>query len=318
MSDAPSHLVRRWGLPALAAALLILAGAAPKPAAAQTSEGALACDVVLSGPVFAKWSDEGGAKSRLGCPTAKEAATAVSPQGSTARAVTFGEGAILWHASGPHAGQTFVVSGCAWRLYFQYGGAGGWLGLPISDPVNNPDGQRQAFEGGTMTYLRAPNECSAEPAAGAKAAAAAPAPARSPLDLFFDPARGDHITAASASSAAAAGAAHYQRLDTQAFVLSEEADGAVRLKLYWNEALGDHVTVATAEGERDALARGYQFEASQGFVYADPRPGTKPLKQFRNAASGHSLLVATAQGEADAAAQGFAFVRIEGYAPVGP
>ena len=254
---------------------LILAGAAPIKARAQTAEGGLACDLALSGPIFAKWSAEAGPRADLAVPPRTEAATPASPQGSAAREVTFGEGAILWHASGPHAGQTYLVTGCLYRLYFQYGGAGGWLGLPISDPVNTPDGQHQAFEGGAMTYLRAPNDCSAERGAGVKAATAseAPAPARSPLDLFWDPARDDHITAAAAPSAATALAAHYQRLRTEAYVLTDDADGTARLKLYWNEALGDHVTVATAEGERDALAQGYQFEASQGFVYADPRPG---------------------------------------------
>ncbi len=314
--------VRRWGPPTAPVIASLLAGAAPTATTAQASEGGVACGQVLSGPIMSKWGALGGAEGPLGCPVGRESASAVSPSGAAAREAAFNGGVILWHSSGPHAGQTFVVTGCGYRLYFQYGGASGWLGLPISDPVNTPDGQRQRFEGGSVRFLRAPNECSAERNSETTLAAGSPAskapPARSPLDLFAEPARGDHIAAASAAAAAAAQAAGYRRLRTEAYVLTEAAEGTLPLKLYWNEAVGDHVTVATAEGERDALARGYGFEGSQGFVYAEPKPGTAPLKQFWNAASRRSLLTATPKEEADAIDQGYAFVRIEGYAFVAP
>ena len=209
---------------------------------------------------------------------------------------------ILWHASGPRAGQTFAVTGCAWRLYFQFGGAAGWLGLPIAEPVNTPDGQRQSFEGGRVTFLRAANDCSAERnaemAAASPPAVAQPLPGTSPLDAFYDAARSDHLTAAGAGTVRTALAANYQRVGPQARVFVDEVPGGSALKLFWNEAAGDHMIVATLEGEHDAFARGYEFESSQGFVWTDPHPGAVALKQYQNGA--HHWLVATPDEEAQA------------------
>ncbi|MGI9169065.1 MAG: LGFP repeat-containing protein [Caulobacteraceae bacterium] len=292
--------------------------AAPNSAGAQPAGGGQACGHALGGAIFERWNAEGGEGGPLGCPTAPEQPTSTSPQGSKAREATFAAASLLSHASGPHAGQTFLVSGCFYRLYFQYGGASGWLGLPVSDAVNTPDGQRQKFEGGAMTFLRAPNECSAERASPTLAVAPpGTGMETSPLDQFRDAARGDYAAIASAAGAARAKAAHYQRLRTEAYVFTQPFAGSLPLKAYWNAALGAHRTVATAEGERDALAAGYVFDGAQGFVYADPTPGTRALKQFRDAA-GHGLLTGTPEGEAEAAAQGFVFVRIEGYAPTAP
>jgi hypothetical protein len=309
-------------LATIAAALSL---GSPSGALAQTSGGGLACGQALSGPVFDKWTAMGGAQGSLGCPSAHEMATPSSPQGSNAREAAFAAATILWHASGPRAGQTFVVDGCLYRLYFQYGGPSGWLGLPVSDAINTPDGQHQAFEGGSMMFLRASNECSAEHAVQsiaaappAKGAAQAAPPETSPLDQFYDAARGDYFAAASANSAARAQAARYQRLRTEGYVMTQPFPGDAPLKAYWNETLGAHDTVATPEAERDALAAGYLFDGSQGFIYADPKPGTKPLKRFWSAARGRSLLTATPEGEADAAAQGYVFVRIEGYVLAAP
>jgi hypothetical protein len=266
--------------------------------------------------VLAKWNEMGGAQGVLGCPLAAETAGSTSPQGSGAREADFPAGMILWHASGPRAGQTFAVTSCIWRLYFQFGGASGWLGLPTSDAKNIPDGQRQSFEGGRITYLRAPNTCEAEHREEFAQSSPPPSAARattSPLDLFLDPARGDHLSAAAAGTVRTALAANYQRVGPEALVFDEPAPGGAPLKLFWNEARGDHVTVATAEGEQEALSTGYQFEASQGFVWSDPHPGALTLKQYRKDA--HDWLVATPEEEADAKAQGYTFVRIEGYAP---
>ncbi|MGI8841719.1 MAG: LGFP repeat-containing protein [Caulobacteraceae bacterium] len=303
------------------AATIAPIGAAPTMVLAQASDDAPACGQGLGGPILAKWMAMGGARGPFGCPVAGEAVTATSPQGSRAREATFAAGTILWHASGPHAGQTYAVSGCLYRLYFQYGGPSGWLGLPVSEVENVPDGQRQAFEGGVMRFQRASGQCEADHSAEAIAAAAPAARAgleTSPLDQFYDASRGDYFAAASAASAARAQAAHYRRLRTEGYVFTQPLPGAIPLKAYWNEALGAHETVATAEGERDALAAGYVFDGSQGFIYADPKPGTAPLKLYRSAARGHELVTATAEGGADAVAQGYAFVRIEGYVPTGP
>ena len=244
-----------------------------------------------------------------------------SREGTTGRQVDFQSGVIIWHGSGPRQGQTYLVTGCAYRLFFQYGGAGGWLGLPIGDATNTPDGQRQPFEGGRITFVRATDECDAEPIADSTAppSAAAPAIATSPLDLFYDPERRDHITAAAAATVSRALAAHYTRVRGEAYVLTENPGrGGAPLKLFWNETLGSHLTTATPDGERDALSAGYVFEASQGFVWTDPHRETTPLKQFRDPGTGRYLLLANPATEADAQVQGFVFVRIEGYAPVAP
>jgi len=266
MSTAPWSDVRRaW----LALLVLTALAAAPARAAAPEPDAAVvagqACGYALSGPIWNKWTAMGGEKGLLGCPQARESAALPSPTGSAGREVTFGAGegaAIFWHASGPRAGQTYAVIGCAWRLYFQFGGSGGWLGLPTSDAINTPDGKLQAFEGGSIAYDRALDACTAtraaEEAAQAPAAPAAAASApKAPLDLYFDPARGDYLTTATESGAAAALAAHYQKVRTEGFVFTVRQPGTVPLKLYWNETLGDNDTVATPHGEREALAAGY-------------------------------------------------------------
>ena len=283
-------------------------------ARAQTPADDMACAQGLSQPVLAKWLGLGGAHG-LGCPAAPELAAPVSPRGTAAREVKFDQGAILWHASGPRTGQTFAVSGCMYRLYFQYGGPSGWLGLPTSDPINTPDGQRQTFEGGVMTFQRVDSSCEAEPGATTTALAAS---ATVPLDQFFDASRGDNLAAASAVSVARALAAHYQRQRTEGYVFSDPGPGLVPLKAYWNEALNAHDEMATAEGEREALVAGYGFDGAQGFIYADPHPDTRPLKHYRDAGDTHGLVTATAEGEADAAARGYHFVRIEGYVATRP
>ncbi|HEY5107358.1 MAG TPA: hypothetical protein VII73_11405 [Caulobacteraceae bacterium] len=312
--------------------MLVLVGLAFAPGLPALADDAvaptagLACGVTLSPPILEKWLTLGGEKGFLGCPAARESPTLPSPTGAVGRQATFGAGdggAILWHANGPRAGQTYAVLGCVWRLYFQYGGPSGWLGLPISEAVNTPDGKIQSFEGGSITYTRAFGQCSAshdvEEVAEKPSTSAAPADApKAPLDLFFDPARGDYLTTASAGAAAQALAAHYQRVRTEAFVFTTRQPGTTPLKLYWNEKLGDNDTVATEEGERDALAKDYEYGGLQGYVYSDPRPGAKALKLFYNAERHDNFLTATAEGAADAAAQGYVFVRIEGYAPAAP
>ena len=306
-----------WLLAALAAAAWL--AATPRTALAQAvTLGGASCGEALSAPILNEWQGMGGQGGRLGCPTGAETVTSTSPQGSAARQATFDKGTILWHTSGPRAGQAYAVIAC-YRLYFQFGGPSGWLGLPISDAFNTPDGQRQSFEGGVLTYQRAPDECEATHAGEGAAPAWAPGVVeRTPLDLFREPVGGDYATAASQSAATRLAAAHYERVRTEAYVLAEPAPGAAPLKLFWSETLGAHQSVATAQGERDALAAGYTFDGLQGYVWAGPTPGAQPLKQFRNAATGRSLLVATPQGEADAASAGFTFVRIEGYAATQP
>ena len=301
---------------ALALAILATAMAATLAggAAARNAGGGAVCDQSFSAPILSKWMALGGSGG-LGCPTAIEMAAPPSPRGSAAREATFPAAAIFWHASGPRAGQTFAVSGCAYRLYFQYGGTGGWLGLPVSDPVNTPDGQTQTFEGGVISYRRAYDECEAEHTV---VAVAEPTSARAPLDQFHDAARGDDVAVASVGSVNRALAAHYERVRTEGYVFTEPAPGLIPLKVYWNEAIGAHIDVATPDGEREAQSAGYAFDGAQGYIYADPHPGARALKLFHAASSGHDLLTAAPEGEADAAGRGYRFVRIEGYLPSRP
>ena len=289
--------------------------ATPSPAA----QGR-ACGYALSEAVAGAWRDLGGEGGRLGCPTGLESAGAPSPQGSASRVAPFGQnGLIVAAVSGPRAGQAFAVSGGCYRLYVQYGATSGWLGLPVADQENTPDGSLQRFEGGVMRWDRALDNCQAEPSAPpAPTVAATRAEALSPLDLFEDPASGDRLSLAAAGSVAEAAAAGYQRVRGQARVLVSEAPGTTRLKLYVNEAANLRETLASAQSERDALAAGFAFEAGQGWVWIDPRPGAVTLKLYRDSSTGRARLTAGAQDEQEASAKVYNFVRIEGYASPAP
>ncbi|MEO8812302.1 MAG: hypothetical protein ABI376_05245, partial [Caulobacteraceae bacterium] len=206
------------------------------------------------------------------------------------------------------------VTGC-YRRYFQCGGAGGWLGLPIAEPANTPDGQRQAFEGGTLTFQRVTGACEATPSTTPSANAAASAPL-APLDLFEN-AGGDAAFAAARPAVERLLADGYRRVRTEALVPTDEAPGMRRLKLYGNESAKRHETVATDQSETEALDAGYVYAGLQGFVRTEPAPGWVALKRYRDAA-GAGRLTAGPQDEAEASRDGFAFVRIEGYAVANP
>ncbi|HEY1930026.1 MAG TPA: hypothetical protein VGG92_21350 [Caulobacteraceae bacterium] len=167
MSSSVRALLGGW------LALAVMASA-PTAAHAQSdsqpagAESAKACGFSMGPAAMAEWEDMGGAEGRLGCPTANETPTVASPTGANSDVVAFGDrGAIYTVRSGPQAGKAFAITGCAWRLFFGYGGAGGWLGLPVEDTQNTPDGQMQRFEGGKVTQTRATSECDAEPAGAA-------------------------------------------------------------------------------------------------------------------------------------------------------
>jgi hypothetical protein len=215
-------------------------------------------------------------------------------------------------------GQAFAVAGCFYRLHVQFGGASGWLGLPVSDALNTPDGSRQSFEGGEIRYTRAYDECQATPtsvaAAGAQAGSTADVEESIPLDLYENPQTGERLSLASRRSVEIALAAGYRRLRPQARVLPAAQGDATPLKLYLNEARGARETLASPQSERDALADGFAFEASQGFVWAGPHPGSVALKLYRSSTTGACRLTAGPADETEAGAAGLTFVRIEGYA----
>ncbi len=323
-----SHARRATILRASLAALCVWAAAASALGQTQPSATApalaapavtppKACGLTLSDAVLSAWRDQGGESGRLGCATAVETPTSTSPVGSAARAAVFGQnGEIILHVSGPRAGQAYAVAGCFYRLYVQFGGSSGWLGLPVDEAINTPDGSRQAFEGGMMRYTRAYDDCEATPTP--KTAPPPVTVTEATLDVFEDAATGDRLSLASPGTVAEASSAGYQRLRAQAKVLSEAAPGATRLKFYRNEARGLAETLATPQSERDALAAGFEFEAGQGYVWTEPRPGAVALKQFVDPLSGRTRLTAGAQDESDALARGYRFVRVEGYADPAP
>jgi hypothetical protein len=304
------------------AAIAAMVAAAGNRASAQADPAAeiTACGQVLSPAVSSAWRGVGGEAGRLGCPTEKESASTPSRLGSASRVAVFGPyGEIVLHVSGPRAGQAFVVGGCFYRLYVEFGGTDGWLGLPVGDAENTPDGSRQSFEGGSMRYARALDECQATPsAAPAAEAKAADQAAETALDLFEDPASGERLSLAAAGSVERAIAGGYRRLRAQARVLTEARPGAVPLKLYRNEDKALYETLASVQSERDALDAGFTFQAGQGYVWADPRPGAVSLKLYRDQASGRARLTAGETDEREAAEKGYAFVRVEGYADPAP
>jgi uncharacterized protein with LGFP repeats len=142
---------------------------AQEPAAPPAADSpGKACGFAVGPSAMTEWDNLGGRDGRLGCPTADETASVPSSAGAQASETAFGDrGAILTYVSGPQAGKAFAVVGCAWRLFFSYGGAGGWLGLPTEDAQNTPDGQTQKFEGGLVTSTRASDSCDAEPTGSA-------------------------------------------------------------------------------------------------------------------------------------------------------
>jgi hypothetical protein len=150
-------------LPFALSTALTLAGAAgaqdpPAPPAAAATP--LICGFHLGSAALAELADYGGTDGRLGCATADEAVTAPTRAGVRSLIAPFGDrGAIVTILSGPLSGRAFVVPGCAWRLYFQMGGAGGLLGLPQGDPRNTPDGQVQPFDGASVRATRAFSSC---------------------------------------------------------------------------------------------------------------------------------------------------------------
>lgn len=319
------RVIRTAGLAIIAGGLAGQAAAqdsaaAGPPAAAPAATDGLACGFPVSPAVYGVWQSLGGKEGRLGCATSREGPSSPSPKGTQSRLAVFGvNGEVVLHVSGPRAGQAYSVSGCFYRLYAQFSGTLGWLGLPIGEAVNTADGSRQAFEGGTMRYARSLNECEATPTPpGAEAAAGTPTMRLAPLTLVRHPATGEWLSLAAASSLKRAQADGYQPVKTQAQVLLDPAPGATLLKLFENDALGAHETLATDQSQRDALDHGFAYEAGQGWVWIDPHPGAVALKFYREPVNGRGRLTAGPEDEADAKSAGYQFIRIEGYAPAAP
>jgi len=159
MSSFALKLGAALALTVLANGARAAAQAGPEPATVSPVQAA--CGFKLGDLAFHEWTLLGGEDGRLGCPTADETDIPASSKGTMSRELVFGErGAIFTILPGPGLEHAVAISDC-YRLFYQYGGASGWLGLPLGDALNTPDGQKQAFEGGEMRFGRALNSCEA-------------------------------------------------------------------------------------------------------------------------------------------------------------
>jgi len=137
------------------------AAARADAAPATDSPAPAACGFKLSALAFHEWTLLGGEDGRLGCPTADETDIPASSKGTMSREILFGDrGAIFTILPGPGLEHAVAISDC-YRLFYQYGGASGWLGLPLGDALNTPDGRKQAYEGGEIRFGRALDSCEA-------------------------------------------------------------------------------------------------------------------------------------------------------------
>lgn len=124
----------------------------------------LACNFPLSAPIYDKWIQMDGENGRLKCPVESESDAPNSPRGTTGRWVRFsaGDGGYLvWHKTGPKAGEVFEVSGCMFKLYSSLGGTKSWLGFPIGDGYETSTGARQEFETGYVVWDSKTYDCQA-------------------------------------------------------------------------------------------------------------------------------------------------------------
>ena len=102
-------------------------------------------------PFYTKWQALGG-MSTVGPTTTAETAY-TSPSGNVATVQTYTTGFIANITSGNIPARTVGVQEPVWDLYAARGGYTGSMGLPVSDPLNQPNGHvRQSFEGGTVDY----------------------------------------------------------------------------------------------------------------------------------------------------------------------
>jgi hypothetical protein len=125
-----------------------------------------ACGHALGSGIYDKWQQLGGEGGILGCAASDEAEAGASPHGTTGRYAFFSAGdggLIVWHRTGPRAGQSFEVHGCIFKLYQSLGGTGSWLGFPISDEYDVEGGRRSDFENGYVVWDAQTRICQAFP-----------------------------------------------------------------------------------------------------------------------------------------------------------
>ncbi|MER6958077.1 hypothetical protein [Streptomyces sp. NPDC000618] len=91
-----------------------------------------------------------------------------------------------------------------------------------------------------------------------------------PLILFYNSARGDYVSTATADGIASALSAGYVRKGVQGYIWKDRQPGTVPLHQYWNPKREDNFAAASPEGTASAESADYQWIRVEGYV----RPGT--------------------------------------------
>src|SRR5262249_8289824 len=102
-------------------------------------------------PFFTKWNGLGGIAGLGPAETAEQMIT--SPSATAATLQAFDKGAIFNITSGRLNGRLVAIGPIIYPLYAASKGYAGFLGLPVSDEITLPNGnRRQTFEGGAIEY----------------------------------------------------------------------------------------------------------------------------------------------------------------------
>ena len=116
---------------------------------------------VVTGQVLAKYESVGGPTGDLGFPTASEADGGLAPQSAVVPFAAADEPVIFWT---PDFGAV-IVRGAMNAAWQKLGGATGELGAPKGDQTENGNVISQQFNGGSISWDKAENTFSTEPAA---------------------------------------------------------------------------------------------------------------------------------------------------------
>lgn len=115
---------------------------------------------VVTGQVLAKYESVGGPTGDLGFPTASEADGGLAPQSAVVPFAAEDKPVIFWT---PDFGAV-IVRGAMNAAWQKLGGATGELGAPKSDQTDNGGVINQQFSGGAISWDKAANRFSTEPA----------------------------------------------------------------------------------------------------------------------------------------------------------